>query len=157
MIPVFLEQRKRGKITITDPRMTRFWITLDQGVRFVIHCLEEMQGGEIFVPKIPSMRMMDVATCVASGSEIETIGIRPGEKLHEVLVSDDEARHTLELESMYVIQPLHPWWKSENLINGRALPEGFRYASDTNSEWLTKLQLQGLIASLEPDNSTIPV
>ncbi len=157
VIPVFLEQRKRGKITITDPRMTRFWITLDQGVRFVIHCLEEMQGGEIFVPKIPSMRMMDVATCVASGSEIETIGIRPGEKLHEVLVSDDEARHTLELESMYVIQPLHPWWKSENLINGRALPEGFRYASDTNSEWLTKLRLQELIASLEPDNSTIPV
>jgi UDP-N-acetylglucosamine 4,6-dehydratase/5-epimerase len=116
-----------------------------------------MQGGEIFVPKIPSMRMMDVATCVASGSEIETIGIRPGEKLHEVLVSDDEARHTVELESMYVIQPVHPWWKSENLINGRALPEGFRYASDTNSEWLTKLQLQELIASLEPDNSTIPV
>ena len=157
VIPVFLEQRKRGKITITDPRMTRFWITLDQGVRFVIHCLEEMQGGEIFVPKIPSMRMMDVATCVASGSEIETIGIRPGEKLHEVLVSDDEARHTLELESMYVIQPLDPWWKSDNLINGRALAEGFRYASDTNSEWLTKLQLQELIASLEPDNSTIPV
>src|SRR5437660_6877805 len=157
VVPIFMEQRKRGKITITDPRMTRFWITLDQGVRFVIHCLEEMQGGEIFVPKIPSMRMMDVATCVASGSEIETIGIRPGEKLHEVLVSDDEARHTLELESMYVIQPLHPWWKSENLINGRALPEGFRYASDTNSEWLTDLQLQELIASLEPDNSTIPV
>jgi UDP-N-acetylglucosamine 4,6-dehydratase len=157
VIPVFLEQRKRGKITITDPRMTRFWITLDQGVRFVIHCLEEMHGGEIFVPKIPSMRMMDVASCVASGSDIETIGIRPGEKLHEVLVSDDEARHTLELESMYVIRPLHPWWKSENLINGRALPEGFRYASDTNSEWLTKLQLQELIASLEPDNSTIPV
>ena len=157
VIPVFLEQRKRGKITITDPRMTRFWITLDQGVRFVIRCLEEMQGGEIFVPKIPSMRMMDVATCVASGSGIETIGIRPGEKLHEVLVSEDEARNTVELEGMYVIQPSHPWWNADNLINGRALPEGFRYASDTNSEWLTKLQLQELIASLEPDNSTIPV
>jgi UDP-N-acetylglucosamine 4,6-dehydratase len=157
VIPVFLEQRKRGKITITDPRMTRFWITLDQGVRFVIRCLEEMQGGEIFVPKIPSMRMMDVATCVAAGCEIETIGIRPGEKLHEVLVSEDEARNTLDVEGMYVIQPSQPWWKSENLTDGKAVPEGFRYASDTNSEWLTKLQLQEWIASLEPDNSTVSV
>lgn len=157
VIPVFLEQRKRGKITITDPRMTRFWITLEQGVRFVIRCLEEMQGGEIVVPKIPSMRMMDVATCVGAGCEIETIGIRPGEKVHEVLVSEDEARNTVELESRYVIQPSHSWWNGENLINGRALPDGFRYASDTNSEWLTHRQLQELIASLEPDDSTIPV
>jgi len=157
VIPVFLEQRKRGKITITDPRMTRFWIRLDQGVRFVIRCLEQMRGGEIFVPKIPSMKMMDVASCIAAGCEIETIGIRPGEKVHEVLISEDEARNTLEFDGMYVIQPSHPGWNGNNRIQGKALPDGFRYASDTNSDWLTHLQLQELIASLEPDNSTVPV
>ena len=156
VIPVFLEQRKRGKLTITDPRMTRFWITLDQGVRFVIRCLEEMQGGEIFVPKIPSMRMMDVAECIAAGCEIETIGIRPGEKLHEVLVSEDEARNTVEMESMYVIQPAHPWWNGESLVKGRGLPDDFRYASDTNSDWLTNEQLQALISSIEPNKTTVP-
>jgi UDP-N-acetylglucosamine 4,6-dehydratase/5-epimerase len=156
VIPVFLEQRKRGKITVTDPRMTRFWITLDQGVRFVLRCLEEMQGGEIFVPKIPSMRMMDVAECIAAGCEIETIGIRPGEKLHEALVSEDEARNTVEVEGMYVIQPAHPWWNGENLVNGRGLPDGFRYASDTNSDWLTNEQLQELMVSSATDQSAVP-
>ncbi|MGC2137910.1 MAG: polysaccharide biosynthesis protein, partial [Candidatus Sulfotelmatobacter sp.] len=108
VIPVFLEQRKTGKITITDARMTRFWITLDRGVKFVIRCIEEMHGGEIFVPKIPSMRMADLAETIAPGCEIEVIGIRPGEKLHEVLVSEDEARNTVEVEGMYVIRPSHP-------------------------------------------------
>jgi UDP-N-acetylglucosamine 4,6-dehydratase/5-epimerase len=137
--------------------MTRFWIRLDQGVRFVIRCLEQMRGGEIFVPKIPSMKMMDVATCIAAGCEIETIGIRPGEKVHEVLISEDEARNALEFDGMYVIQPCQPGWNGNNRVQGRALPDGFRYASDTNSDWLTHLQLQELIASLEPDNSTVPV
>src|SRR5450759_3120545 len=104
VIPVFLEQRRRGKITITDPRMTRFWLTLEQGVKFVIRCLEQMHGGEIFVPKIPSMRLVDLAETVAPGCQVEYIGIRPGEKLHEVLVSEDESRQTLETEDMYVIQ-----------------------------------------------------
>src|SRR6266481_9045632 len=103
VIPVFLEQRKRGRITITDARMTRFWLTLEHGVRFVIRAIEEMHGGEIFVPKIPSMRMVDLAESIAPGCEIEYVGIRPGEKLHEVLVSEDEARNTLELDDMYVI------------------------------------------------------
>ena len=94
VIPVFMEQRKRGKITITDSRMTRFWITLEQGVRFVVGCIEQMHGGEIFVPKIPSMRLTDMAETIAPGCEVECIGIRPGEKLHEVLVSEDEARNT---------------------------------------------------------------
>lgn len=155
VIPVFLEQRKRGKITITDPRMTRFWITLDRGVKFVIRSLEEMHGGEIFVPKIPSMRMTDLAETIAPGCEIETIGIRPGEKLHEVLVSEDEARNTVEVEGMYVIQPSQPWWKAENWVNARALPDGFRYASDTNSRWLTSEQLQDLIAPGEAVKSTL--
>ncbi|MGB8469120.1 MAG: UDP-N-acetylglucosamine 4,6-dehydratase (inverting) [Candidatus Sulfotelmatobacter sp.] len=146
VIPVFLEQRKTGKITITDARMTRFWITLDRGVKFVIRCIEEMHGGEIFVPKIPSMRMADLAETIAPGCEIEVIGIRPGEKLHEVLVSEDEARNTVEVESMYVIRPSHPWWSGENWVSGRALPEGFRYTSDTNSSWLTNDQLQELVS-----------
>ena len=146
VIPVLLEQRNSGRITITDMRMTRFWITLDQGVRFVIRCLEQMHGGEIFVPKIPSMRLADLAETIAPNCQIETIGIRPGEKLHEVLVSEDEARNTLEIEDMYIIQPAHSWWRSENWASGRPLPEGFRYASDTNPTWLTSDELRELIA-----------
>jgi UDP-N-acetylglucosamine 4,6-dehydratase/5-epimerase len=146
VIPVFLEQRRRGKITITDPRMTRFWLTLEQGVKFVIGCLEQMHGGEIFVPKIPSMRLADLAETVAPGCEVEYIGIRPGEKLHEVLVSEDESRQTLETEDMYVIQPSHPWWKAENWVNGKPLPDGFRYSSDHNGHWLTRRELEELVA-----------
>jgi len=146
VIPVFLEQRRRGKITITDPRMTRFWLTLEQGVKFVIRCLEQMHGGEIFVPKIPSMRLLDLAETIAPGCQVEYIGIRPGEKLHEVLVSEDESRQALETEDMYVIQPSHPWWKSENWVNAKPLPEGFRYSSDTNERWLTRRELEELVA-----------
>jgi UDP-N-acetylglucosamine 4,6-dehydratase len=145
VIPIFLEQRRRGKITITDPRMTRFWLTLEQGVKFVIRCIEQMQGGEIFVPKIPSMRLLDLAETIAPGCEVETIGIRPGEKLHEVLVSEDESRQTLETEDMYIIQPSHPWWKSENWVNAKPLPEGFRYSSDANDCWLTRRELKELV------------
>ena len=145
VIPVFLEQRRRGKITITDPRMTRFWLTLEQGVKFVIRCLEQMHGGEIFVPKIPSMRLLDLAETVAPGCRVEYIGIRPGEKLHEVLVSEDESRQTLETEDMYVIQPSHPWWKSGNWVGAKPLPEGFRYTSDNNERWLTRRELEELV------------
>jgi len=151
VIPMFLEQKRRGKLTITDPRMTRFWITLEQGVKFVIRCIEQMHGGEIFVPKIPSMRLTDLAQAVAPGCEIEYIGIQEGEKLHEALVSEDEARNTVETDSMYVIQPSHPWWQNANWMNARALPEGFRYASDTNTEWMTDQQVRDL---MEPDAST---
>jgi UDP-N-acetylglucosamine 4,6-dehydratase/5-epimerase len=105
VVPVFLEQRKRGRITITDPRMTRFWLTLEHGVRFVIAAIEQMHGGEIFVPKIPSMRLVDLAEAVAPGCLVEYIGIRPGEKLHEVLLSEDEARAAVELNEMFVIKP----------------------------------------------------
>lgn len=145
VIPVFQEQRKRGKITVTDPRMTRFWITLEQGVRFVVQCLERMHGGEIFVPKIPSMRLVDMARTVAPECEVEYIGIRSGEKLHEALVSEDESRHTVETEDMYVIQPNHPWWKTENWVDAKAVPEGFHYTSDTNALWLTGPDLEELI------------
>jgi UDP-N-acetylglucosamine 4,6-dehydratase/5-epimerase len=156
VIPVFLEQRRRGRITLTDPRMTRFWLTLEQGVRFVVSCIEQMHGGEIFVPKIPSMRMMDLAEAIAPGCEIETIGIRPGEKLHEVLVSEDEARNTLEVEDRYIIQPAHPWWRRENWVDARPLPEGFRYASDSNDRWLTNRELQELISPEAAEEQPIP-
>jgi len=145
VIPVLLEQRKQGRITITDPRMTRFWITLDQGVRFVIRAIEQMHGGEIFVPKIPSMRLTELAETVAGNCKVDYIGIRPGEKLHEVLVSEDEARQTVEIDDMFVIQPSHPWWKTENWVQARTLPDGFRYASDTNTQWLTSDQLVELV------------
>ena len=110
-----------------------------------------MEGGEIFVPKIPSMRLTDLAQAVAPGCEIEYIGIRAGEKLHEALVSEDEARNTVETDEMYVIQPSHPWWQNGNWMNARALPEGFRYASDTNTEWMTDQQVRDL---MEPEAST---
>jgi UDP-N-acetylglucosamine 4,6-dehydratase len=150
VIPVFLEQRKHGKITITDPRMTRFWITLDQGVRFVVRCIEQMHGGEIFVPKIPSMGMLEMAQAIAPGCEIQDIGIRPGEKLHEVLLSEDEARHALEVDGMYVIQPAHPWWRKENWKFGRPLPEGFSYTSNGNPQRLTPERLHELVEESSP-------
>ncbi len=145
VIPMFLEQRKTGKITITDPRMTRFWITLEQGARFVVRCIEQMRGGEVFVPKIPSMKLIDMAEAVAPGCEVECIGIRPGEKLHEVLLSEDEARNAVETDDMYVVQPNHSWWQRENWKHGRPLPEGFRYTSDGNAQWLTADELFELL------------
>jgi UDP-N-acetylglucosamine 4,6-dehydratase/5-epimerase len=150
VIPIFLKQRETGRLTITDPRMTRFWITLDQGVRFVVSCIEQMHGGEIFVPKIPSMKMLDLAEALAPGCEIQVIGIRPGEKLHEVLLSEDEAWQAVELKSMYVIQPAYSWWAKENWTHAQALPEGFRYTSDGNSRWLSAEQLYELIGESSP-------
>src|SRR5581483_9935565 len=155
VVPIFLAQRKGGKITVTDPRMTRFWMTLEQGVRFVIRCLEQMHGGEIFVPKIPSMKLVDLGRTIAPDCEVEYVGIRPGEKLREVLVSEDEARHTLETDEMFVIQPSHSWWSRQNWSNARPLPEGFRYASDTNSRWLSGEELWALISPEEPPASIL--
>ena len=155
VVPIFMEQRKRGKITLTDPRMTRFWITLDQGVRFVIRSLEQMHGGEIFVPKIPSMKLVDMAHAVAPDCQIECIGIRPGEKLHEVLLSEDEARNAVETNEMFVIQPAHSWWKKENWHHGRLLPEDFRYASDTNTDWLTADALYDMVEGSAPGLSVV--
>ena len=146
VVPLFLEQAKTGTLTITDPRMTRFWITLQQGVDFVLRCIEQMHGGEVFVPKIPSVRVTDLAAAIAPGCAIREIGIRPGEKLHEALISDDEARTTRELADMYVVEPSHPWW-TKGRWEGNALPEGFRYTSDANTHWLTGERLVQLAAS----------
>lgn len=150
VIPLFLEQRETGCITITDPRMTRFWITLEQGTRFVIRCIEIMHGGEVFVPKLPSNNIMDLARLLAPEAEIKRIDIRPGEKLHEVLVSEDEARNTVELEDMFVVKPTHPWWFADHWNEGRPLPEGFRYGSDTNPDRLTMEQARTMVEELIP-------
>jgi UDP-N-acetylglucosamine 4,6-dehydratase/5-epimerase len=150
VIPVFLDQRKTGRITITDPRMTRFWITLDQGVRFVVRCIEQMHGGEIFVPKIPSMKLVELAEALAPGCEVRVTGIRPGEKLHETLLSEDEARHAVEVDDMFVVQPAHSWWCQGNWKQARALPDGFRYTSDTNPRWLTSEELYELVGETLP-------
>ncbi|MEN4013009.1 MAG: UDP-N-acetylglucosamine 4,6-dehydratase (inverting) [Chloroflexota bacterium] len=150
VVPVFLKQRENGAITITDERMTRFWISLEQGVRFVIRCAEEMLGGEVFVPKIPSMKVVDLARAVAPRANIETIGIRPGEKLHEVLISDDESRITVELADMYVVQPAESlWFGREWEKRGKNLPDGFRYASNTNTDWLTIEKIREIVRPIE--------
>lgn len=145
VIPLFREQIKTGRITITDERMTRFWITLEQGVRFVISCIERMYGGEIFVPKLPSMNMMDLARVMAPQCEVDFIGIRPGEKLHEGMISSDEARQTVDLGDRYALLPAHPWWSEENWSNAARLPDGFEYASNTNDQWLKTEELQEMI------------
>ncbi len=137
VVPLFLKQRATGRLTITDDRMTRFWLSLEQGVHFVITCIEQMEGGEVFVPKIPSTTVMDLAKAIAPEAEIEIIGIRPGEKLHEVLISEDEARTTVEMERMYVVQPAEALWFGYQWQNkGKLLSNGFRYSSDNNTEWL---------------------
>ncbi|MGE7911000.1 UDP-N-acetylglucosamine 4,6-dehydratase (inverting) [Lysinibacillus xylanilyticus] len=148
VVPFFKKIRDTGTLPITDDRMTRFWITLDQGVQFVLDNLERMYGGEIFVPKIPSMKVTDLAKAIAPECEIEIIGIRPGEKLHEAMIMEDDARHTLEFEDYYVIQPELAWFAQEQLYGGEALPEGFAYTSDNNTEWLTIEQLKDLVEEM---------
>jgi UDP-N-acetylglucosamine 4,6-dehydratase/5-epimerase len=149
VIPIFLHQRQNGKLTITDPRMTRFWLTLDQGVRFVIRCTEQMRGGEVFVPKIPSTRIADLARVIAPGAELEVIGIRPGEKLHEVLIHEDEARQTLELDDMFIVTPTQTLWQRDLHYEGQPLPDGYRYSSDTNQHWLSDEEIRAIVAPLE--------
>ncbi len=152
VVPVFLRQRENGEITITDDRMTRFWISLEQGVRFVIRCAEQMHGGEVFVPKIPSMSIIDLAKAIAPEAKVNVIGIRPGEKLHEVLISEDEARTTVELEDMFVVQPAEALWFGRDWEKqGKLISDEFRYASNTNSNWLDLGQINSIIAPIEQD------
>lgn len=142
VIPLFLAQAETGVITITDERMTRFWLTLDQAVDFVLECLGRMGGGETFVPRIPSMRIMDIADALAPNCERKTIGIRPGEKLHEVLVTENESRHTVDADFGFVIVPEYASWDLRDHGPLGSLPDGFRYASDTNDQWLTVAELR---------------
>lgn len=150
VVPLFIKQRQNGEITLTDTRMTRFLISLEQGVRFVIRCMEDMQGGEVFVPKIPSTKMVDLARAIAPDAKIRMIGIRPGEKLHEVLISEDEARTTVELDDMFVVQPAAALWFGYHWTDkGNPLPEGYHYASDNNGEWLSQEQIRQLVQPFE--------
>ena len=145
VIPLFQAQRVNGLVTVTDPKMTRFWITLDGGVRFVTRCLEAMHGGEIFVPRLPSARIMDLVEAVAPGCRADFVGIRPGEKLHEVLISEDEARQARALPDMFVIEPTLPFWSYQPWTEGQRLADGARYASDTNDRFLTAAEIRKLI------------
>ncbi len=146
-IPLFQQQRANGVVTVTDERMTRFWVTLEKGVEFVLNRVQDMHGGEIFVPKIPSMTILDLVKAIAPECEIKYTGIRPGEKIHEVLVSPEEAPNTLELPNMFVIQPTHPWWSAGEWKDGTPLSDGFEYRSDNNTEWFTAGDLQDLVAA----------
>lgn len=144
VIPLFLEQRKTNLVTVTDRRMTRFWITLEQGIEFVIRCLTLMHGGEIFVPKLPSMRILDLVQAIAPKCQVRVTGIRPGEKIHESLLAGDEVRHTVDAGDMFVIKPMFPWWGEENWKNGVPLHEDFSYTSDGHNRSLSISELRQL-------------
>lgn len=147
VIPIFESQRENGVITLTDERMTRFWITLEEGVKFVIRVMGLMLGGEVFVPKIPSMRLTDLVEAVAPGCRVEVTGIRPGEKIHEVLISEDEARHVIEYEDYFLVRPAFRRWSNEEWVGGKPVPDRFRYASDTNPQWLSVDELARIVDS----------
>ena len=148
VIPFFTKMKETGKLPVTDDRMTRFWITLDQGVQFVLDSLTRMHGGEIFVPKIPSMNIMDLAKAIGPECEIKIVGIRPGEKLHEVMVTQDDARHTIEFDEYYVITPEFAWW-GDKLKGEPRLCEPFEYSSETNEQWLSIEALEQMVNSLK--------
>jgi UDP-N-acetylglucosamine 4,6-dehydratase len=142
-------------LTITDDRMTRFWISLEQGVRFTLRCAEQMFGGEVFVPKIPSTTITDLAHAVAPDARVNIMGIRPGEKLHEVLISEDENRNAIELDDMFVVQPAEAlWFGREWEKRGKPLAADFRYASNTNDEWLNVDQIRELVAPFESNGDS---
>ncbi|MEK3974187.1 MULTISPECIES: UDP-N-acetylglucosamine 4,6-dehydratase (inverting) [unclassified Psychrobacillus] len=148
VVPFFKKLKETGTLPITDERMTRFWITLDQGVQFVLDNLERMHGGEIFIPKIPSMKVTDLAIAIAPECETKIVGIRAGEKLHEAMITEDDARHTVEFDDYFIIQPEFSWWSKEFATGGKLLPEGFKYASDINNEWLSVEQLKELVEEI---------
>lgn len=161
VIPYFLAQRPTGQLTITDPRMTRFLITLDQGVKFVLASTERMLGGEIFIPKIPSVRIANLARVIAPDCQHQVIGIRPGEKLHEVMVPEDEAHLTLDFEDQYVIQPSHSFWNRKDLMADRSAKiceDGFQYSSDTNVWWLSDGEIFEMVKMVQsqPDVGVRP-
>lgn len=148
VVPFFRSVRESGRLPITDPRMTRFWITLEQGVQFVLDSLSRMHGGELFVPKIPATDIVTLARALAPDCVHEVVGIRPGEKLHELMISADDARRTRDMGDYYVVQPEFPWWNGTVVASGSAVPEGFEYSSETNPDRLTVEQVRTLLASL---------
>lgn len=147
VVPVFQRQAADdGRLTITDERMTRFWITLPQAVDLVLYALEHMTGGEVFIPKIPSMRVTDLAEAIGPGLPQQVVGIRPGEKLHELMLTTDESRHAIDAGEVYVVLPEHVWWDERGpQVTGSPVPDGFVYSSDGNDWWLTTDELSGLL------------
>jgi UDP-N-acetylglucosamine 4,6-dehydratase len=148
VVPLFRKQRPSGRLTITDPRMTRFWITLEQGVRFVLECADRMHGGELFVPKIPSTTIADLAEAIAPGCERVVTGIRPGEKLHEMMIGEDDARRTRDMGTYYVVQPDFAWWHDALTEEGSPVPDRFSYRSDTNPQRLGVPEIKDLLRSI---------
>ena len=150
VIPFFLAKRKEGVLPITDPRMTRFWITLEQGAALVLNALRLMRGGEIWVPRIPSMRMVDLARVIAPECKQTVVGIRPGEKLHEVMIPVDDGRMAIKYPDHFIIKPSFPWWERWHARRGgKPCADGFYYGSDNNTKWVTDKQLAQMIAHLD--------
>ncbi len=143
VVPVFQEQMKTGEISITDKRMTRFVVTMAAAVKFVISCIENIERGVIFIPKLYSVRILDIAEAVAPGIPIKEVGIRPGEKLHEMLITPEEGRRAEDMGGYYAIPPEHAFWDID--LGGKLLPDGFSYTSDNNSLWLSAKQIRELI------------
>ena len=140
VVPLFAKQRDKGKLTITKPEMTRFLITLQKGVDFVIESLDKMVGGELFVPKIPACTVADIANVIAPGVEWEVIGMRPGEKMHEILIPEDEARNVLEFDKHFVVQPIQSFWGNKiGILGGRSCPENFRDKKLTSNHFIETL------------------
>lgn len=152
VVPYFEERKQTGVLPITDPRMTRFWITLAQGVEFVLKCLALSRGGEIFIPKIPSTELTDLATAICPECRQEVVGIRPGEKIHEVLINEEEARNAVEFEDMFIVQP-HSLRRQDlrDKRGGVPCPEGFEYRSDTNPQTMSIDELRALLPQLQED------
>jgi len=151
VVPLFFEQKENGEITITDERMTRFWITLEEGIRFVINSIEIMKGGEVFIPKISSMKITDLAEVIAPNAKKKIIGIKPGEKLHETLLTEEESKHSKEFDRFFVIEPEHVFWRKDNFSDGKPVLDGFKYASNTNEKWITKEEMKGLLRDIEAE------
>lgn len=145
VVPFFKSIKDTGVVPVTDERMTRFWITLDQGVQFVVDNLSRMQGGELFVPKIPSMNILDLAKAIAPECDIKIVGIRPGEKLHETMITSDDSRHTTEYDTYFVIEPEFNWWGWKRLDGGKKVEEGYEYNSFNNTQWLTIDELKAIV------------
>ncbi len=151
VIPFFMKLVKQGatELPITDFRMTRFWITLNEGVELVLKAIEEAKGGEIYVAKIPSFKVVDLAKAIGSSCRLKEVGIREGEKLHEVMIAEEDARTTYEYENHFVIYPQYRWWNVEVKPGGKRVPEGFRYSSDKNDRWLSVDELRELIKKID--------
>lgn len=149
VIPFFLKRKETGVLPITDPRMTRFWITLAQGVEFVLECMEKMVGGELFVPKIPSMNIMDLAKVIGPDCRTEIVGIRAGEKLHEVMITKDDARRTIDVGEFYIVQPDFRFWGRRcNWDEAKKVPEEFEFNSGTNPWFLNQQEMKSMIETL---------